>query len=72
MDLSASTLIAGMLISSLGFGLFLYGKKQTRFPQLVTGLVMMIYPCFGGGAGMMLAIAGGLLGAMWLVLRLSG
>ena len=31
-------------------GLFLYGKKQTRVPQLVVGLVMMVYPYFMAGA----------------------
>ena len=35
MDLSASTLFASLFVSSIGFGLFLYGKKQARIPQLV-------------------------------------
>ena len=50
MDLSAGSLVASMVVSSVGFVLFVYGKKEVRLPQLVVGLVMMIFPCFGTGA----------------------
>jgi len=46
MDLSIGSLIASLLVSSTGFGLFLYGKKQLRMPQLVAGIAMMAYPYF--------------------------
>jgi len=46
-------------------GLYLYGKRETRIPQLVVGLVMMVYPYFvegalamwGTGAALVLALA---------------
>jgi hypothetical protein len=44
MDLDLSTLIAGCLVSTVGFSVFLYGKKQARLPQLVAGSVMMLLP----------------------------
>ena len=70
-DLSPSTLFAGMLISSIGFGLFLYGKKATRFPQLVTGLILMAFPYFVPGATLTLSIGGVLLAGLWLGVRMG-
>jgi len=34
------------VIGLVGFGLFLYGKKQQRIPQLGVGLALMVYPYF--------------------------
>ncbi len=44
MDLSAPFLIVGLVASTIGFSLFLYGKRQMRVPQVVTGLVLMVAP----------------------------
>ena len=46
MDFSTATMVASLIVGSLGFGLFLYGKKQVRVPQLAVGIAMMTYPCF--------------------------
>ena len=67
--MDASSLFASMIIGTIGFGFFLYGKKQQRWPQLVTGLVLMIFPYFVGGVALMLAISGAVVGAMMLALR---
>jgi hypothetical protein len=69
MDLSPGYLVASMLVSTVGFGLFLYGKKQTRAPQLVTGLALMIYPVFVASVAWMVGIAAALIGALWLATR---
>ncbi|MBI3802613.1 MAG: amino acid transport protein [Nitrospirae bacterium] len=37
-------LILGLIFSSIGFGYFIYGKKQRRVVPLVTGLVLMLFP----------------------------
>ena len=50
-DLSAGSLFASLLVSTVGLFLFLYGKKTLRFPQLSSGLVLMIFPYFVPGAG---------------------
>lgn len=71
MDLSASALLVNLMVSVLGFGIFLYGKKQRRTPQLVTGLLLMIYPYFVEGAGTMLAIGAALVVALWVAVRLG-
>ena len=35
-----------LIPGGIGFVLFVYGKKQQRWPHLVAGLAMMIYPYF--------------------------
>lgn len=69
LDLSSGGLIAGMLVSTIGFGIFLYGKKATEFPQILTGLAMMGFPTFVHGAAAILAIGGGLVVGLWAHLR---
>ncbi len=41
-----SSLLWGMLFGSLGFGYFLYGKKQGAVMPLVCGLLLMVFPYF--------------------------
>lgn len=67
--MNSSSLFASMIIGTIGFGFFLYGKKQQRWPQLVTGIVLMVFPYFVGGVALMLAISGAVVGAMMLALR---
>ena len=68
-DFSASWMLAGLLVSTVGFGLFLYGKKETRFPQLIAGLAMMIYPGFVASPMVIIAIGGALVGGVWVAVR---
>lgn len=65
MDLDAGSLVASMIISTVGFGLFVFGKKQQRFGHLIAGVVMMAYPYFVPGVLPMIGIAVGLVGALW-------
>jgi hypothetical protein len=39
-------LLWGVLFSSIGFGFFLYGKKQRSISPLVCGVALMIFPYF--------------------------
>ena len=41
-----STLLWGLLFSSIGLGFFLYGRKQRAIVPLVCGLALMIFPYF--------------------------
>ena len=52
----AAQLLWGLLFSSIGFGYFLYGKKQHAPVPLVCGLVMMAYPYFISNAYLLVAI----------------
>lgn len=44
--LNTSLLLWGVLFSSIGFGFFIYGKKQKVIVPLICGLTLMIYPYF--------------------------
>ena len=69
MTFDANQLLLSLLVSSVGLVLFMYGKKQARAPQLVTGIVMCIYPYFVSN----LLLQGGLAivctAACWLLVR---
>jgi|RhiMethySRZTD1v2_1073278.scaffolds.fasta_scaffold1514016_2 hypothetical protein len=71
MSFSAATLFASFLVSTVGLGFFLYGKKMLRIPQLVSGIAMMVYPCFLGSATVIYAIGGALVTALWIAVRLG-
>jgi hypothetical protein len=38
-------------------------------PQLVTGVVLMVYPYFVSGAALMLAIGAAVVAALWIAVR---
>jgi len=49
MDLDPRLLMLSLISSGVGFVLFVYGRKNSRWPQLVMGLALMVYPYFAGG-----------------------
>lgn len=55
-SMSIAYLFWGMVFSSVGFGYFLYGKKQTRFLAMVCGMGLMIYPFFVSSTGWVIVI----------------
>jgi len=66
-----TTLLLSVLISAVGVGFFLYGKKQQRAPQLVVGIVLIGYTYFVSSVAVMLAIAVALLAVLWVAVRLG-
>lgn len=68
-DFSPESILTSLFVGSIGYALFMYGKKSTRFPQLVTGLVLMIFPNFVSSVPWVLAISVLLLGALWASVR---
>jgi hypothetical protein len=64
-----SSLFLSLIVSSVGFVLFTYGRKQDRFPHLAAGLVLMIYPYFVGNAVPMLLVGAAIVGGLWLAVR---
>jgi hypothetical protein len=69
MDFSPAALFVSSLTGSVGLGLFLYGKRQARAPQLTAGLLLMSVPFVIPGA-LWLALASGLLClATWIAVR---
>lgn len=64
-----STLAAGFAVSGVGFVLFSYGRKMGRVPQVISGLVLMVFPYFVSSVVLMLAIAALLCGALYVATR---
>ncbi len=71
MSFSPTWLFLSLIISGVGMALFIYGKKQGRIPQLVAGLVLMVYTYVVTSTLWMLVIAALILGGLWWVVRLG-
>jgi hypothetical protein len=71
MELEAGSLIASLVVSSVGLVAVLYGKRQQRVPHVVAGLALIGFPYFVPGVVLMASIAAVLLLGLWLVVRLG-
>ncbi|TDI24639.1 MAG: amino acid transport protein [Acidobacteria bacterium] len=60
-----------LIPGGIGFVLFVYGKKQDRWPQLAAGLILMVYPYFATSLVSLVAIGLVIGGALWYALRLG-
>lgn len=73
MPFSSSTSMTAVMIelfvSTVGFCLFMYGKKQRRSPQLATGALMMAFPYAVHSIAWMLGGASILGAGLWAALR---
>ena len=71
MSLDPTWIFLSLALSGLGFVLFRYGKKQDRWPQLVAGLALMVYPYFTTSLSTLVGV-GALIGAsLWYALRIG-
>jgi hypothetical protein len=53
MDFDPNLLLLSLIPSGVGFVLFTYGRKLDRWPQLVCGVLLMVYPYFAGSVASM-------------------
>lgn len=65
--MNASTLLWGVLFGSIGFGFFLYGRKQRAIVPLVCGLALMVFPYFVSGTLLLIAIGVALMAIPYFV-----
>lgn len=70
-NFSPGALLLSMLVSSVGFVLLVYGKKQSRLPHLAVGIVLVIYPFFIKSALIMGLIGAALVGLLIGAVRLG-
>ena len=59
-------MFTSLLVGSVGFGFFLYGKRQKRTPHLAVGLLLMVYPYFVSSVTLTVVIAVALVGLLYL------
>ena len=71
MSFDANALLASLLVGSIGFVSFAYGKKMRRLPQMLVGVALMAYPYFVASVPVMLGIAVALLGVLALMIKLG-
>ncbi len=69
MDLSPATLVVSIIVSSVGFGLFVYGKKEPAYPQLLVGMALMGCTYLVHGALLLAGVAALLIGGLWVAVR---
>jgi hypothetical protein len=70
-DFSAGSIIAGFAVSGVGFVLFKYGRKMGRAPQVLVGIVLMVFPYFVPNPYLMFSIAGALCALLYGATRLG-
>ena len=66
MDLDANSLLAGLLVSSIGFVLFVYGRRMGRIPHVISGVVLLVYPYFFSSTLVILGMGALFLLLLWL------
>ena len=62
-------LFLSLIPGGVGFVLFVYGKKQERWPQLAAGIAFMVYPYFTDTVTALIVVGAVLGAALWLALR---
>jgi hypothetical protein len=71
LNLDGNSLLLSLLIGCVGFVCFAYGKKQERFPQMIAGVVLCVYPYFVSNLMLMAGIAVAILVLLGLAVRLG-
>jgi hypothetical protein len=69
MSLDPGLLFLSLVTSGIGLVLFVYGKKQERWPQLAGGIALMVYPYFVPTLTLNLVIGASIVAAVWLAVR---
>ncbi|MGZ8247009.1 MAG: hypothetical protein ACXWUF_03120 [Methylomagnum sp.] len=64
---STAGLLWGVLFGSIGFGFFIYGKKQQAIVPLLCGVGLMIFPYFISNILLLVAIGVGLIALPYFV-----
>ncbi len=66
---NASFLFASLIWGSVGFGYFIYGKKQGSWVPMIGGVLMMAASYFVGSALLMSLVSVVLIVAVYLLLK---
>ncbi|MEO6236421.1 MAG: hypothetical protein ABIQ52_05435 [Vicinamibacterales bacterium] len=69
MSFDPTLLFLSLVTGGAGFVLFVYGKKQDRWPHLVAGLALMAYPYLVSSLQATLLIGAAIVAALWLAVR---
>jgi hypothetical protein len=70
-NLDGNALLVSLIIGCVGFVCFAYGKKQQRFPQMIAGVLLCVYPYFVSNLMLMSGIAVAILVLLGVAVRLG-
>lgn len=59
--MDTNNLILGLIFSSIGFGYFIYGRKQSNLVAKYCGLTLMLYPYLVTNTLALIAVGVGLM-----------
>ena len=71
MSLDPTLMLLSLIPGGIGFVMFVYGKKQQRWPILGFGLAFMVYPYFAESVRMMVGVGVVLGVSFWAALRMG-
>jgi hypothetical protein len=71
LNLDGNSLLLSLAIGCVGFVCFVYGKRQGRFPQMIAGVILSVYPYFVSNLIAMAAIAVAVLVLLGVAVRLG-
>jgi hypothetical protein len=71
MSFEPAWILLELVLGGVGFVLFTYGRRQQRVPQLVAGLLFMVYPFFITSTVALAAVGLLLAGGLWWAIRLG-
>jgi len=63
--------MVSLVTSGAGLVLFTYGRKQARMPQVIGGLLLMVYPYFVSTLAGILVVGALIGGGVWVALRMG-
>lgn len=72
MDMSPASLFTSLLVSGVGYVLFSYGRKASRFPHLATGIALFVSSWVAPTPLVSVLIAAALLLVLWVVVKRMG
>ncbi len=66
-----NAMLLSLAIGCVGLACFVYGRKQGRFPHMLAGAALSIYPYFVPNLLAMAAIGVAVMVALWVAVRLG-
>ncbi|MEQ1870085.1 MAG: amino acid transport protein [Vicinamibacterales bacterium] len=71
MSFDPTWLFLSLIPGAIGMVLLGYGKKQGRWPHMVAGLLLLVYPSFTPSVVALVVTGSAIGGALWYVNRLG-
>ena len=71
MSFDPTFLFVSLIPGGIGFVLFVYGKKQQRWPHMAAGVLFTVYPYFTSGLWSLVATGTAIGFVLWYAIRLG-